>query len=36
MINNGFTASGLGFATLKSQCWDIVNEFRTIVFELLL
>ena len=26
----------LSIATIKSQCWDIVNGFREIVFDLLL
>ena len=26
----------LSLATIKSQCWDVVNSFREIVFDLLL
>lgn len=36
IINTGYTNTGLGYATIKSLCWDVINEFRTIVFELLL
>lgn len=26
----------MGVSAVKNLCWDVVNEFRTVVFELLL
>ena len=35
-ITHGLNNINLSLANIKSQCWDIVNGFREIVFELLL
>lgn len=29
-------ASNMGISAVKNLCWDVVNEFRSVVFELLL
>lgn len=34
--NSGIQTIHPSLATIKSNCWDIVNEFREVVFELLL
>lgn len=30
------SSPGLSLVAVKTQCWDVVNEFRSVVFELLL